>query len=311
MNGGEKTYEMMWDCEYCGSKKLLGKTHRYCPECGAVQNPQRRYFPPDNEKVAVEDHKFVGADLHGPACKEAQSAAAKCCTNCGSPLAGGAAAARQADVVVGPPQAPPKKSNIGWIVAVIGVLVFGCIGLVVVNRCATSEASLEVSKLTWKREIEIERYGEVTDKGPCSSVPAGADITKRDKPEPKCKTIKKDQGDGTFKEVKDCDKPVETCTYKVKKWDTARTLEEHGDVGDKPTWPSVKLGKTGNCDGCEREGDRTESYIVHFVDTQSKDEHSCSFSDESKWKSFEKGSQWKGETGMLAGDLKCDKLQKK
>ena len=75
MDGTEKTYEMMWDCEYCGSDKLLGVTHRYCPECGAAQNPDKRYFPPDDQKVAVQDHKYVGADLKCPACEEAMSAA--------------------------------------------------------------------------------------------------------------------------------------------------------------------------------------------------------------------------------------------
>ena len=45
-----KTYEMMWDCGFCGSSKLLGKTHRYCPGCGAAQDPSTRYFPPEEEK---------------------------------------------------------------------------------------------------------------------------------------------------------------------------------------------------------------------------------------------------------------------
>ena len=61
-----KTYEMMWDCEYCGAAKLLGKSHRHCPLCGAAQNADKRYFPPEEEKVAVEDHQFVGADWGCP-----------------------------------------------------------------------------------------------------------------------------------------------------------------------------------------------------------------------------------------------------
>jgi len=34
----EKTYEMLWDCRYCGTKKLLGKTHRHCLECGGAKD---------------------------------------------------------------------------------------------------------------------------------------------------------------------------------------------------------------------------------------------------------------------------------
>src|SRR5690606_40463181 len=50
----EKTYEMFWDCEYCGAAKLLGLTQRYCPNCGAPQNPEKRYFPPEHEKRSEE-----------------------------------------------------------------------------------------------------------------------------------------------------------------------------------------------------------------------------------------------------------------
>src|SRR3954471_15815305 len=96
----EATYEMCWDCKYCGQKKLLGLTHRFCAGCGAPQDPASRYFPPDNEKVAVKDNPFVGADVSCPACKQPMSRAAKCCTNCGSPIDKGVEVARRADVVV-------------------------------------------------------------------------------------------------------------------------------------------------------------------------------------------------------------------
>ena len=38
--GEKKTYEMMWDCPYCGTKHLLGLTHRHCPNCGAARSPR-------------------------------------------------------------------------------------------------------------------------------------------------------------------------------------------------------------------------------------------------------------------------------
>ena len=43
------TYQMLWDCSYCDSKKLLGITHRHCPGCGAPQDPSKRYYPKDDE----------------------------------------------------------------------------------------------------------------------------------------------------------------------------------------------------------------------------------------------------------------------
>src|SRR5687768_8288081 len=79
-------YEMLWDCKFCGTKKLLGKTHRFCPNCGGQQDPSCRYFPADAEKVAVQDHVYVGADKICPACQSVSAASAEFCGNCGSPL---------------------------------------------------------------------------------------------------------------------------------------------------------------------------------------------------------------------------------
>ena len=319
-----KTYEMMWDCGYCGTKKLLGKTHRFCAECGAPQDPSKRYFPPDNEKVAVEDHHFVGADVHCPSCQEPQSAAVKHCANCGGPMQGGQAAAMQADHVVGadgrsmPVQplagqgAPQKSSKAGCIIGAIVVIVVGIIGFFVVNRFWTKSAEFEVTKLEWKRSIDIERFEEVKDKDDCNDLPKGAKVEKREKGKKVCKTIKKDQGDGTFKETEKCNTPKETCTFTVTKWNVIDTVTEKGDVDDDPEWPDTKVGKSKKeCVGCKREGDRSESYIVHLKNSKSGDKETCSFSSEKEWKKFEKGSSWKGETGALAGDIKCDKLKKK
>ena len=96
-DGKTRTYEMLWDCEYCGKPALLGKTHRYCPECGGAQNPEKRYFPPEDKKVAVEDHVYTGADLKCPACGTPGSAAVKFCGECAHPLEGAQEVKRIAD----------------------------------------------------------------------------------------------------------------------------------------------------------------------------------------------------------------------
>lgn len=82
----EKHYEMLWDCEFCGTQKNLGLTHRFCPNCGAPQDPKARYYPSDAEKVAVEDHQFVGADVTCMVCNTLNSASAEFCGNCGASL---------------------------------------------------------------------------------------------------------------------------------------------------------------------------------------------------------------------------------
>ena len=87
-------YEMLWDCQYCGTKKNLGLTHRFCPNCGAPQNPDSRYFPSDDEKVAVHNHRYVGVDVTCPACSELNSGASEFCSQCGAPLTEAAEARR-------------------------------------------------------------------------------------------------------------------------------------------------------------------------------------------------------------------------
>ena len=54
---------MLWDCESCGTKKLLGVAHRHCPNCGAVQDEERRYFPAMDEAVGTADDIEVLAAL--------------------------------------------------------------------------------------------------------------------------------------------------------------------------------------------------------------------------------------------------------
>jgi predicted nucleic acid-binding Zn ribbon protein len=82
----EKTYQMLWDCAYCGTTGLLALDHKHCPACGGAQDPKWRYFPSAEQKVAVEDHVFTGKDLICPACETPNAGGAKFCSNCGSDL---------------------------------------------------------------------------------------------------------------------------------------------------------------------------------------------------------------------------------
>ncbi len=80
------TYEMLWDCKFCRTPKLLGLTHRYCPVCGAPQDAEARYFPSDEEKVLVKDHQYFGKDLVCEHCNTFNSRNSQHCRDCGAPL---------------------------------------------------------------------------------------------------------------------------------------------------------------------------------------------------------------------------------
>lgn len=359
----EKTYEMLWDCQYCGSRKNLGKSHRHCPSCGAPQDPAARYFPPDNEKIAVEDHHYVGADLLCPACSTANSRNANNCGGCGSPLDGAKAAQQRGDRVVAegqqfqgetskearsefaarqaaaagyaPPQPPPPAKATGS--KAKGCAIFGILGFILLliivgggvcafNKCSSKSTGLEVAGHSWVRAITIEKYASVEESDWCDKMPAGAEEVSRSKEKRStkkvedgedCKIRKVDQGDGTFKEKKECspkykEEPVydSKCRYRVRKWKADRTEKASGSsLEDKPRWPELSLGRTGTCDGCERKGESTQTYTVRFLDTASKKEQTCDFPDEAKWSSFKKASKWTGSVGGLTGNLDCDSLK--
>src|SRR5262249_8914882 len=108
-------FEMLWDCDHCETKGLLGKSQRHCPECGAKQNPDKRYFPEEGKAQRVDGHKYEGADRQCSSCNAAISAAAKNCTNCGAPQDGW----KEVRGVEVPKVVAPKRRT--WLIVLIVV----------------------------------------------------------------------------------------------------------------------------------------------------------------------------------------------
>jgi hypothetical protein len=320
-----KTYEMMWDCEYCGATKLLGKTHRHCPLCGAAQNAEKRYFPPEEEKVAVEDHQFVGADWSCPACDTPNSKAAEFCSNCGSGQDGSSSVKTAADEggldEAPPPEAKPatdpaKKKRL---IAIAGaVLVFFAL-LCGIFFMWTEEKGVSVQSHSWERSIEIDRYQSVSESSWKESVPAKAyslrceEKQKETKQVPdgeECSTVKKDNGDGTYREEEECktkyrDEPVygQWCRYDIDKWKTARTERSNG-IDSEPSWPTPRLNECSFVKlGCERQGGKGEVYTIHFLDSEGE-KHDCGY-ELAKWKSIENGMERKMEFRVVDGGIDC------
>src|SRR5688572_20468405 len=97
----EGTYQMLWDCKYCATKKLLGVTHKFCASCGAAQDANARYVPSDEEAIAVEDHEYTGADKKCGNCQTPNAAKAEFCTQCGSPMKDAKTVALRSEQVAG------------------------------------------------------------------------------------------------------------------------------------------------------------------------------------------------------------------
>ncbi|MCA9885778.1 MAG: zinc ribbon domain-containing protein [Anaerolineae bacterium] len=204
----ERTYEMLWDCQYCGTNKLLGKTHRFCPNCGAAQDPRSRYYPSEEDKVAVEDHHFVGVDVTCSVCNTLNSADSHFCQNCGAALdESGVAVTKLAsqtanvmgefeemgsrDVVkeefdaemqrvgaaprtTGLPQQAMDWRVIAFIVAAIVIC-----GGIAFYMLRTEAQTVVVTGHSWERIVTVEEYVSFTTRSWRDSPPAGYNIDLR------------------------------------------------------------------------------------------------------------------------------------
>lgn len=235
------TYEMLWDCEYCGTKKLLGVTHRHCPNCGAAQNAEGRYFPAPGEEVALENHEYVGVDIICPSCEQPNSAAATYCVNCGTPMSEGTAAPMQETQYEGGfeesrrdlvkeqfladqaqvqalPAAPKRQAARNrrkvWLGSGIGAILLLMSSVFGIFFYKQNEL-VTVQNHEWVHLYQIEEYQVHRETRDCPA-PAGAyDISRRTEQRSRqvpdgqdCKQVctnrRVDQGDGSFRTERDC-----------------------------------------------------------------------------------------------------------
>jgi hypothetical protein len=235
------TYQMLWDCKYCGTKKLLGLTHKFCPSCGAAQDVTARYFPSDEEAIAVEDHEYTGADKKCGNCGTANAAKAEFCTQCGSPMKDAKTVALRSEQVTAEGTAfageskaqakedferqkmglsgtaaatseePPKSNNRKWYIigGVAGAAVIALIAGIFISR----PVEVKVESHNWERVVKIESFKGRSESAWCSSMPYDAYmvIRKREVSSTNqvadgetCDTVRVDKGNGTFKKERRC-----------------------------------------------------------------------------------------------------------
>lgn len=326
-------YEMLWDCKFCRTQKLLGLTHRHCPVCGAPQDAARRYFPSDAEKVRVADHEYVGRDLMCGHCGTYNSRRSRHCRDCGAPTAEGVEASLLADVpspseavapapqmLAGTQPSPPKRARSRWSL-LVGCLLLTLLAAALALFSWKKEATFSVTGHTWERRIDIERFGPVRDSAWCDQLPSGAREIRRYRavrsheqvPDGEtCTTRKVDQGDGTFREVKDCKPRYKTrdiegdrCDYEVNRWVTHRFVETKGQTTTPPpTWPPMPAFTSCRHVGCERAGARRETYRVLL--TGQDGEESCDLA-ESRWLTMTPGQRYRAKVRVIGG-VDCSSL---
>jgi Zn-finger nucleic acid-binding protein len=320
-------YEMLWDCSHCDAKELLGKTHRYCPNCGGPQDPSRRYFPPAGKETAASA-QYDGVDKTCPACQTPNGAKSHNCRHCGSPLDGAQEVGRVADrssaaPKVGAPGKPaPAVGKRRWY-WVAGVVVALCCAFSAVTVLWTKDVTVTVVGHQWKREIDIESMQAVQEDDWCDSKPSDAyNVTSRREQRStkkipdgqECHTRDVDRGDGTFERREECqtkyrEEPVydDRCSFTVDRWRRQRTEVAQGKgTTPAPAWPPVRLARTGDRLGSEREGSRRETYTLVLEGDDGK-RYSCGVPFQ-KWQSIADGTKKPIKVGVILGNAECDSL---
>lgn len=319
-------YEMWWDCEFCGATALLGKSNPFCPNCGAQQNAERRYFPPEGKESAYNG-TFDGVDKRCPACSTPNGAKANNCRSCGSPLDGSERVSRVADrssAAPTPGQGAPGKPGRKvwpWVLGAIAVLSCGLCGL---SMLWTKPVAITVASHQWSREIDVERMQAMHDDSWCDSMPSGAYSVSRSREQrstrsiadgQECSTRDVDRGNGTFERRREChtkyrEEPVYDmrCSYTIDRWGKDRTQTARGTgTQPEPSWPPVDLRRSGcNSLGCEREGPRRETYTLSLTGADHKS-YSCDVP-VAQWQRVGDGTSKTIPIGVITGSPECDKL---
>jgi hypothetical protein len=308
-------FEMLWDCDHCDARGLLGKSQRYCANCGAPQNPDKRYFPKEGEQRRVDGHSYEGSDRVCPACSAPQSAKAKNCTHCGSVL-DGAAEVRGVAAPAAAAQPRPRRRRRIWpfVVAVLAIFGFG-----IWWRCVrTQEAQVVISGHTWQRTIAIEEFNERQEEAWRNEVPIDVhgllchdrERSKRQVEDGEdCHTERRDKKDGTFEQVKKCkpkyrSEPVmdSWCRFTARRWKPVDEVKASG-TGLSPAWPASALPTDAPMTlGAKRRGKQTETLTLGFGT-----HGSCSVSD-AVWRKYSDGQQLTIEVRASSGDVVCSSL---
>ena len=234
-----RLFEMLWDCRYCGTGKLLAKSQGYCPQCGSPQDPQTRYFPADDEKVEVSGYRYEGVDKVCKACQSPNGALAEFCGQCGAPLGDAVKVQPVADEtrateqkfaaslsqrqqqeaerrslkgLTPVPASAPRPGGWSWPKWLTWLLV-GLGLLALTTLLWTRQEAVEVTEHYWRQEISIERYGSVAESAWCNQLPPGAygvmshsEVRSyRQVPAGQdCRVRRTDRGDGTYRESTEC-----------------------------------------------------------------------------------------------------------
>ncbi|MBN1962498.1 MAG: hypothetical protein JW841_16315 [Deltaproteobacteria bacterium] len=216
-----------------------------------------------------------------------------------------------------------KGRNFYRDIIIIGVLLCLIIGfLIVLNQ--QNKIQLRIIGHSWQHKIDIEKFGPISEDNWCDNLPVDAQIIRRERqirsqrPIPagdKCITVRHDNGDGTFRESQKCqelfkNQPVydDRCFYNINRWHNNRFVITQGNKQDQTRpWPKVELQQTGQCIGCEREGQKISEYIIYLLVSDIEKKYSCLLP-ESQWLLLKLNTTLKMPVNEIKQKLQCISL---
>jgi hypothetical protein len=339
----EQIFEMLWDCPACGTRGLLARTNRACPNCGSPQDPSMRYFPAEGTAVAVVNPVYVGADVICPNCQTPNSKNANFCVNCSAPLKDAKAvrtfgeqtraegssfaeedlkARRRAEkeAARGVKPAKPRASPLPLVIMALILIFAGGIWAFSLTRNET----VTVAGATWQRSIQVQRFQPVSSSAWCDSMPIGAynvssfqaQRSTRSVPDGQtCQIVRRDRGDGTFSQSRECStryrqEPIydRRCNFLINTWVNTRLAMTNGSgQTPAPFWPTNFLTNPGVCLGCEREGGRAQQ--LQLVIRRARGQDVTCTVPEDVWRRSTVGATLSVKVGRIVGDVRCDSVQ--
>lgn len=327
----DKFYEMLWNCESCGTKGLFAKSQKHCPLCGSAQNPEKRFFPEEGEEVEIQGHQYAGADWLCPYCQSPNGAAAMFCGCCGGPKDGSKEVKVKQDPaaiekVAEPVEVKPPSRGRPWFKIILALLlILG--GIFLACFLWKSEEIVKITALNWSREIDIEKFVSAQESEWCSDMPQGAysvrttqeEKSKRQVPDGEtCSMVKVDKGDGTFAKNREC-KPkfkevpemAAKCHFRINQWKVARTDKAEGSKGTEVQWPAsapMTVSRSfADSLGNERLGDRRETYVA-ALETGKGEVLNCELKPEI-WSTFNVDDRVLVKV-RISGGVDCDEIRR-
>ena len=320
--------EGRWDCQYCGSKKLLGRQET-CLGCGHKRGHGTKFYLAEGEPEVVDSEQLrrakIGSDWYCEHCQNGNRNDTESCSQCGA----------NRDSSVKPGVLPQemlahtklnKNSKLPWLI--MGVLF---ILPVILYILWPKPVTIRATNFSWERSINIETYKTVTEED--WDIPNGGreikhwtdikdHISVLDHYEHRTRQVEigertyncgsRDLGNGYFEDITCSDPiygtesydepiyrndPVYAIKYRydIDKWIISDSKKASGNSRE-PYWPDLNLTKNSqNVLGSEREGERKEIYTVTFTSEEKKPKNYTERLDFSAWISFQNNQLYRAK----------------